>query len=83
MKPTPKQDLNAELKGRIIGFNNSSGNLYIKENGLLQFKPSKNVIPTPVSYSNYSNKENTNQTLEEMNSKKGSPPDFYTGTKEK
>ena len=83
MKPTPMKDLNADLKGRIIGYNNRSGNLYILQNGLSQFKPTKNVIPAPVSYSNYSNKQNTNQTLEEMNSKKGSPPDFYPGNKEK
>ena len=83
MKPTPKKELNASLSGRIIGYNNSAGNLYVRQNGLSQFTPKKNVIPPPVDYSSYSNKPNTNQTLEEMNSKKGKPPDFYEGNKEK
>lgn len=82
MKPTPTQDLNASLKGKIIGFNNHSGKLYLTQNGLLQFKPPKNVVPPPVNYSKYTNKMNTDQTLEEMNSKKGSPPDFYKGNSE-
>jgi hypothetical protein len=83
MKPTPQNKLNASLSGRIIGYNNRSGNLYVTQNGLSQFTPKKNVIPPPVDYSSYSNKSNTNQTLEEMNSKKGSPPNFYEGNKEK
>jgi hypothetical protein len=83
MNPTPKKELNATLSGKIIGSNNSSGLLYITQNGLAQFKPKKNVIPPPVSYSNYRNDSNTNQTLEEMNSKKGNPPNFYKGSKSK
>lgn len=83
MNKTPKKELDASLLGRIIGYNSRSGMLYVTQNGLSQFKPKKNVIPPPVSYSNYTNKDNTNQTLEEMNSKEGSPPDFYKGNKEK
>ena len=83
MKPTPQKELNASLSGRIIGFNNRAGNLYVRQNGLSQFKPKSNLIPPPVDYSSYNNKTNTNQTLEEMNSKKGKPPDFYEGNKEK
>lgn len=83
MKPTPKKELNASLSGRIIGYNSRSGLLHVTQNGLSQFKPKSNVIPKPVDYSSYSNEPNTNQTLEEMNSKKGNPPDFYEGNKEK
>lgn len=83
MKPTPKKELNASNTGKIIGRNNSSGLLYITQNGLAQFKPKKNVVPPPVSYSNYRNKSNTNQTLEDANSKKGDPPNFYEGSKSK
>lgn len=83
MKPTPINKLNASLSGRIIGFNSQSGLLHVTQNGLSQFTPKENVIPKPVDYSSYSNKPNTNQTLEEMNSKKGNPPDFYEGNKEK
>jgi len=67
--------------GKIIGYNNYSGLLYINENGLNQFTPSKNVIPVPINQSNYSNKENTQQTLEEMNGNE--MPDFYSGNKDK
>ena len=83
MKPTPQKELDGSLSGRIIGYNNRAGNLYVTQNGLSQFTPNKNVIPPPVDYSSYSNKPNTNQTLNEMNSKKGKPPDFYEGNKEK
>jgi hypothetical protein len=83
MKPTPQKELNASLSGRIIGFNDRAGLLYVTKNGLSQFTAKSNVIPPPVDYSSYSNKPNTNQTLEEMNSKKGKPPDFYEGNKEK
>ena len=83
MKPTPVKDLNASLSGRIIGYNDRAGMLYVTQNGLSQFKPTSNVIPKPVDYSSYSNKPNTNQTLNEMNSEKGKPPDFYEGNKEK
>lgn len=83
MNPTPKKELNASLLGKIIGNNNSSGLLYITQNGLAQFKPKKNVVPPPVSYSSYRNESNTNQTLEEMNSKKGNPPNMYEGNKTK
>jgi len=83
MNPTPTKGLNASLSGRIIGYNSRSGLLHITKNGLAQFKPTKNVVPPPVSYSNFSNKANTNRTLEEMNSKKGNPPNFYEGSKSK
>ncbi len=83
MNQTPQKELNASLSGKIIGSNNSSGLLYITKNGLAQFKPKKNVVPPPVSYSNFSNKANTTRTLEEMNSKKGNPPNFYEGSKTK
>lgn len=83
MKPTPMKELNASLSGRIIGFNSRSGLLHVTKNGLSQFTPKSNVIAPPVDYSSYSNKPNTNQTLNEMNSEKGKPPDFYEGNKEK
>ncbi len=83
MDQTPKKELNASLSGKIIGYNDRSGMLYVAQNGLSQFTPKSNVIPPPVNYSKYTNKDNTNQTLEEMNSKEGSPPDFYEGNKEK
>ena len=83
MNQTPMKELNASLSGKIIGCNNSSGLLYITQNGLAQFKPKKNVVPPPVSYSNYRNESNTNKTLEEMNSKKGNPPNMYEGSKTK
>lgn len=79
MKPTPQKHLNAELMGKIVGYNNRSGLLYTMNNGLSQFKPKSNVFPKPVDYSSYSNPSNTKTTLEEMNSKKGSPPNFYSG----
>jgi len=72
--------MNGGLMGRIIGFNTDSGMLYKTQCGLNQYKPKQNVVAPPVSYSNYSNKENTDRTLEEMNANQ--QPNYYRGKQE-
>ena len=83
MKPTSSKELDASLMGRIIGYNNNSGLLYTTQNGLAQFKPKKNVIPKGNDFSSYRNMKNETNTLEAMNSKKGSPPNFYEGKRDR
>lgn len=83
MQRTPQKHLDSSLLGRVIGWNNDSGLLYTTKCGNSQFQPKSNVIPKPVVHINYSNKENTSTTLDEMNSEKGKPPNFYEGNKEK
>lgn len=83
MNPTPQSQLDASLLGKIIGYNNNSGLLYTTQNGLSQFSPSSNVIPKGNNFSSYSNKANETNTLEAMNSKEGSPPNYYEGKREK
>lgn len=63
--------------GRIVGYNSDSGMLYKTQMGNNQFKPKKNVFPTPVNYSSYTNKLNTMETIKEMNS--DGNVDFYEG----
>ena len=79
MNPTPSKQLDASLMGKILGYNTRSGLLYTTQNGMSQFKPKKNVIPKGNDFSSYRNEKNTKNTLEAMNSKKGSPPNYYKG----
>jgi hypothetical protein len=74
---------NSLLMGHIIGSNNDSGLLYKTQMGLAQFAPKQNVVPPPVNYSAYRNEANEKVTLDEMNSKKGSPPDKYRGKRDR
>jgi hypothetical protein len=79
MKPTPMKHLDASLMGKVIGWNSNSGLLYTTQNGLSQFSPASNVIPKGNDFSSYRNQANETNTLEAMNSKKGSPPNYYEG----
>lgn len=83
MNPTPSKELDASLSGKIIGFNNNSGLLYTTQNGMAQFKPKSNVIPKGNDFSSYRNKANETNTLEAMNSKEGSPPNYYEGKRDR
>lgn len=83
MNPTPVKELDASLMGKVVGYNNSSGLLYTTQNGMSQFKPKSNLIPKGNDFSSYSNKANENNTLEAMNSKEGSPPNFYQGKRDR
>ena len=74
---------NSLLMGHIIGSNNDSGLLYKTQMGLRQFAYKSNVVPPPVNYSAYRNEANEKTTLEEMNSKKGSPPNKYRGKRDR
>jgi len=74
---------NSLLLGHIIGSNDDSGLLYKTQMGLNQFKPKSNVVPPPVNYSAYRNEANEKVTLDEMNSKKGSPPNKYRGNRDR
>jgi hypothetical protein len=74
---------NSLLLGHIIGSNNDSGLLYKTQMGLRQFAYKSNVVPPPVNYSAYRNEANEKVTLEEMNSKKGSPPNKYRGKRDR
>lgn len=74
---------NSLLLGHIIGSNNDSGLLYKTQMGLNQFKPKQNVVPPPVNYSTYRNEANETVTLEELNSKPGSPPNKYRGKRDR
>lgn len=74
---------NSLLMGHIIGSNNDSGLLYKTQMGLAQFAPKQNVVAPPVNYSAYRNEANEKATLEEMNSKKGSPPNKYRGKRDR
>ena len=64
--------------GRIVGYNSDSGMLYKTQMGNNQFRPTKNVFPTPVNYSSYTNKVNTMETIKEMNA--DGNVDFYEGS---
>jgi hypothetical protein len=75
--------MNSLLLGHIIGSNNDSGLLYKTQMGLRQFAPQQNVVAPPVNYSAYRNEANEKTTLEEMNSKKGSPPNKYRGKRDR
>ena len=79
MNPTTQKQMDSSNLGRIIGYNNNSGLLYMTQCGMNQFKPKSNVIPTPVYKPLYTNVSNTKLTLEEMNSNK--EPDYYQGNK--
>jgi hypothetical protein len=83
MNPTPQSQLDASLLGKIIGHNNNSGLLYTTQNGLSQFSPPSNVIPKGNDFSSYRNEANETNTLEAMNSKEGSPPNYYEGKKDR
>ena len=74
---------NSLLMGHIIGSNNDSGLLYTRFMGLAQFGAEKNIIVAPVNYSTYRNDANEKNTLEEMNSKKGDPPNVYKGKRDR
>jgi hypothetical protein len=74
---------NSLLLGRIIGYNTDSGLLYKTQMGLAQFAPKQNVVPPPVNYSTYRNEANVKVTLEELNSKPGSPPNKYRGKRDR
>ena len=74
---------NSLLMGHIIGSNNDSGLLYKTQMGLRQFAYKSNVVPPPVNYSTYRNEANEKVTLQEMNSKKGSPPNKYRGKRDR
>ena len=69
--------------GRIIGSNTDSGLLYKTQMGLAQFAYKSNVVPPPVNYSTYRNEANEKVTLQEMNSKKGNPPNKYRGKRDR
>ena len=75
--------LDASLMGKIVGFNDRSGLLYTTQNGMAQFSPASNVIPKGNDFSSYRNKANETNTLEAMNSKKGSPPNYYEGKRDR
>ena len=83
MNPTPQTQLDASLMGKIIGYNNNSGLLYTTQNGMAQFTPPTNVIPKGNSFSSYRNDANETNTLEAMNSKVGSPPNYYEGKRDR
>jgi hypothetical protein len=74
---------NSLLMGKIIGSNNDSGLLYTRFMGLTQFGGGKKIVVTPVNYSTYRNEENEKVTLQEMNSKKGNPPNVYKGKRDR
>lgn len=80
MIPTPKSGYDSSCMGHIVGYNNDSGMLYKTQMGMNQFKPKKNVVAPSVSYSNYSNKSNTDRTIEEMNA--DGNVDLYRGKRE-
>jgi len=79
MEKNRSQD--ASMLGRIIGYNNRSGLLYLTQCGMNQFRPKQNVVPKPVYHALYENPLNVNNTLKTMNADK--LPNLYRGNKQR
>jgi len=70
-----------QKSGKITGYNNNSGLLYIQKNGLGQFKMKSNKVPSKgLSLDKYSNKKNEDERLKQMNA--DGDVDYYEGSKE-